>query len=51
MNRCKINVGAFTSLLELYKCKDGTLTVHMIEKILYHLANHGDVESVEHGLE
>ena len=31
--------------------KDGTLTVHMVEKLLYHLTNDGDVESVQVGAE
>jgi len=50
MNRTKINLEKFVAVLQIYQCKDGTLTVHTIEKLLYHLANNGDLESIEHGI-
>ena len=51
MNRTSIDVQKLIELLEIYMKKDGTLTVHMVEKLLYHLTNHGDVESVQVGAE
>ena len=51
MNRTKIDVAKLIDLLNIYKTKGGTLTVHMIEKLLYHFANKGDIESIEVGAE
>jgi len=50
LNRTKIDVAKLIELLEIYKNKGGTITIHMIEKLVYHLANGGDIESIEHGL-
>jgi len=51
LNRTNIDVAKLIDLLEIYKHKDGTITIHMIEKLVYHLANGGDIESIEVGAE
>ena len=37
MNRTKINADELIGLLDIYKHKDSSITLHMVYKLLYHL--------------
>ena len=37
MDRTKINADELIALLDIYKQKDNTITMHMLKKLVYHL--------------